>query len=321
MRWAALLGAACAACAAAGQHGAETQERAWPVSAAWEERDGRAAREAVVAGAEAGAAPGAARRSLLLGAQTAVAWSKFYMAAFKHNATTRDVLCAGVLVTSSYVLTSAQCGQLAFPANGQPATVMIGTVYPYSLYMGGLVRTAKRLRLHPDWDPASKANDIALVQLAGSAPAMFVPVALARFGGKSEASSLWETAIVTGWGWDKPTKSKTTWWRLEQYAPIVNVSVCTGPGRYDAARLQPTSICAGYLSKAGLGPCVGDLGDPLILEFGTKDTSDVLFGLFSWADGCGVKNKLGVYTLVRPYTSWIQSTVGTKLRLEPQTSA
>jgi secreted trypsin-like serine protease len=285
------------------------------VSAWWEEHSGRAALEMATA-------PGAPRRSLLLGAQTAVAWSKTYMVAFKHNATTRDVLCAGVLVTSWYVLTTAQCGLLAFPAGGQPATVMIGTVYPASLYMGGQMRTAARLRLHPDWDPVKKANDIALVQLAGAAQASFVPIALARYGGKSEATLLWGTAIVTGWGWDKPTKGKTTWWRLEQYAPIVNISTCTGPGGYNVTRLQPrTSICAGYVNKAGVGPCVGDLGDPLFLEFGLKDTSDVLFGLFSWADGCGVRNKLGVYTLVRPYTSWIQSTVGTKLRLEPQTSA
>ena len=60
-------------------------------------------------------------------------------------------------------------------------------------------------------------------------------------------------------------------------------------------------VCAGDGSQdAGKG----DSGGPLIVPKSHSDDTAVVFGVVSWAHGCG--RTAGVYTRVTKYLDWIQ---------------
>jgi secreted trypsin-like serine protease len=79
------------------------------------------------------------------------------------------VVCSGVLVTKSVVLTAAHC-----VARTVPETVLFGT-NPRSA--SGTLIKVRDAHAHPNFDPKTFDNDIALVALAEEAPATPLPIA------------------------------------------------------------------------------------------------------------------------------------------------
>ncbi|KAF3851313.1 hypothetical protein F7725_013085 [Dissostichus mawsoni] len=69
--------------------------------------------------------------------------------------------------------------------------------------------------------------------------------------------------------------------------------------------ITPNMLCAG--DTRGLDDaCKGDSGGPLVCRNNDKMT---LMGVISWGDGCGQKDKPGVYTRVTHYIDWIKSII------------
>lgn len=65
----------------------------------------------------------------------------------------------------------------------------------------------------------------------------------------------------------------------------------------------------------GLNMCAflhqGDSGGPLTC---VENGSYYVYGLVSWGDGCGLKNKPGVYTQVTKFASWITAMIQSSSR-------
>jgi len=59
-------------------------------------------------------------------------------------------------------------------------------------------------------------------------------------------------------------------------------------------------ICAGTWGKDS---CKGDSGGPLV------DSKRYLVGIVSWGRGCGRGDKLGVYTEVSYFVTWVENAV------------
>ncbi|RLN97141.1 hypothetical protein BBJ28_00026850 [Nothophytophthora sp. Chile5] len=61
-------------------------------------------------------------------------------------------------------------------------------------------------------------------------------------------------------------------------------------------------VCAG--GQTNKDSCQGDSGGPLISEMSAED---VLIGVVSWGNGCGLAGYPGVYARVSSGREWIES--------------
>lgn len=66
-------------------------------------------------------------------------------------------------------------------------------------------------------------------------------------------------------------------------------------------------LCAGWPNGAA-DTCAGDSGGGLMCRINERKQSSpyTVQGITSFGDGCGKKNKYGIYTMVYNYRTWIK---------------
>ncbi|XP_074837457.1 serine protease 1-like [Carettochelys insculpta] len=105
--------------------------------------------------------------------------------------------------------------------------------------------------------------------------------------------------LVSGWGTTQTPKVK--------YPDLLQCGQVYIQSNTDCDKSYPNAVtenmlCAGVM-KGGVDSCQGDSGGPLVCD-------GKLQGIVSWGSQiCAPKDKLGVYTKVCRFTSWIQSTM------------
>uniref|UniRef100_A0A3B4Z7W3 trypsin n=1 Tax=Seriola lalandi dorsalis TaxID=1841481 RepID=A0A3B4Z7W3_SERLL len=214
-------------------------------------------------------------------------------------------ICGGVLIASCWVLTAAHC---------MFTHVDIIVIKDMQVVLGSLSQdvtehTEQTIKVeeaivHENYRETRSAvyNDIALLKLEGTGgvcanETQFVKTACLPDAPLPDGME----CTISGWGATEESDYGSSH-LLEANVLLIGQEKCSEPKVYGTV-LDNSMFCAGYL-QGGVDSCQGDSGGPLTCK---QDHTSVIYGLVSWGDQCGRKNKPGVYTRVTNFLNWIKS--------------
>uniref|UniRef100_A0A8C7EW63 Peptidase S1 domain-containing protein n=1 Tax=Neovison vison TaxID=452646 RepID=A0A8C7EW63_NEOVI len=205
----------------------------------------------------------------------------------------RRHICGGSILSRWWILTAAHC----FINRHKSDLEIIHSERSTGTKKSKRMKVDK-LITHPYFDSWLLDNDIALLLLKFplKLDAEKVPICL------SEVTDIesWRNCWVTGWGITS---------ELLQPNPLNKVSL-------DLVKWETCSsvmyvltrnmLCARN-AEEGKDACQGDSGGPLVCQKKNNESIWYQLGIVSWGEGCGRKEKPGVYTKVSNYLLWINT--------------
>uniref|UniRef100_H3AMJ8 Urokinase-type plasminogen activator n=1 Tax=Latimeria chalumnae TaxID=7897 RepID=H3AMJ8_LATCH len=247
----------------------------------------------------------------IVGGERAALESQPWIAAiFQYNhRMKRDFFsCGGSLIDSCWVLTAAHCFPDYFPRNDFSVILGKSALNETDAHKEQRFQV-ERIVLHPEYDDSNDSynNDIALLKLKSTAgkcaletnyvrPVCLPPEGLSLKDG-------WQCEIA-GYGKEKYSHWYYSQKLKEATIELISQETCKTEDYY-GSKITDNMLCAGH-PQWKVDSCKGDSGGPMVCE---KDNRMILYGIISWGDGCGKKNKPGVYTRVTRYNTWIQQNV------------
>ncbi|KAK5611483.1 hypothetical protein CRENBAI_016054 [Crenichthys baileyi] len=208
-------------------------------------------------------------------------------------------VCGGVLIASCWVLTAAHCIE-----NNKDMQVVMGTLSLNTPDPSAQIIAVENAIVHENYRETSVAvyNDIALLRLRGTDgfcanETQFVKTACLPSAQISDGKE----CTISGWGATKDSDYGTNH-LLEANVLLISQTKCSEPSVYGNV-MDSSMFCAGHL-QGGVDSCQGDSGGPLTCK---QNNTSVVYGLVSWGDQCGRKNKPGVYTRVTNFLNWIKA--------------
>jgi trypsin len=237
--------------------------------------------------ATAAVAQAANIKPLILGGTVVPPGQKTYTANMRATASGAGI-CGGVLISPTHVLTAGHCFYLNFLKY-----VSVGSHFLSGDSDGERILIKNGTR-HPKYiDDSVLAYDYAILEL--ETPSKFTPVKLLSADSETFVG---KNATAMGWG-DTSANGGPSQELLRVDVAVRSNEDCKA-AKLDGPALMESMFCAGGVFNKDA--CQGDSGGPLILE---QESGDVLVGIVSWGESCGLANKPGVYSKVSSEKDWI----------------
>jgi transmembrane serine protease 3 len=216
--------------------------------------------------------------------------------------------CGGTVIrvsptqeASDIVVTAAHCVY----EGSSGITVVAGAHDLNSL--GSSTQTVKVTKAvyHPQYDPDTTTNDIAILKL--DKPIKFTSVVQpACLPAPTDSVADKADGTVSGWGATKEDGEGSKL-LMQVGAAVINSATCNSLYKaYNMKIDSQTMLCAGTLA-GGKDSCQGDSGGPYVVK--SSNGTYFLQGVVSFGIGCARPNLPGVYARVPTYIPWINTQI------------